>query len=432
MSDDTTFRGIEIQEEHMTQALEGIRVLDLTIWQQGPMATAMLADWGADVIKIEGPDSPDPGRSMVRYEVTPGGPNAYFETHNRNKRGIVLDLKSEGGRQVFYRLVEKADVVVQNFRPGVNDRLGVDYETISHLNPRLIYCSASGFGLKGPDAGLPALDPLAQARGGVMSVTGEPETPPTRTFNGFADQVSAFLLAYGIVLALFHRERTGQGQLVEGSLLQATMAAQAFNISSYLMCGTYAGSPIPRISRRLTSPLWNHYKTKEGKWVMLTMAQVGRYWPVFRQAMQEATGETLQPEEMSIDWLSSHFGELMQLVARLDGLFATRTAPEWVELFRQHNMLIEVVQDYKELASDPQVVENGMFTTLEHPAYGPLRMVAPAVNLSATPGRIGRPAPEFGQHTEEVLLEAGFTWEEIEALRREAVIGPRPAADHTL
>jgi len=410
------------------QALEGIRVLDLSIWQQGPMATAMLADWGADVIKIEGPDSPDPGRAMVRYEVTPGGPNAYFETHNRNKRGIVLDLKSDRGRQLFYRLVEGADVVTQNFRPGVSDRLGIDYETLSRINPRLIYCSASGFGLKGPDAGLPALDPLAQARGGVMNVTGEPETPPTRTFNGFADQVSAFLLAYGIVLALFHRERTGQGQTVDGSLLQATIACQAFNISSYLMCGTYAGSPIPRISRRLTSPLWNHYKAQDGKWVMLTMAQPGRYWPSFRRVMQEATGEALQPEEMSIDWLSSHFGELMQLVGRLDALFATRTAREWVELLRRHDMLIEVVQDYQELVTDPQVVTNSMIATLEHPAHGPLRMVAPAVNLSTTPGRIERPAPEFGQHTEEVLLEVGFSWEEIEALRGEGAIGPRAAS----
>src|SRR3989304_4908019 len=183
-------------------------------------------------MKLAGPDSRAPGRSLVRYEVTPGGPNAYFETHNRNKRGIVLDLKSERGKQVFYRLVEDADVVVQNFRPGVNDRLGIDYTTLSRLNPRLIYCAAAGFGLKGPAAAEPALAPLAQARGGVMSVTGEPETPPTRTFNGFADQVSAFLLAYGIMVALFHRERTGQGQVVDGSLLQSTIASPAFNISS--------------------------------------------------------------------------------------------------------------------------------------------------------------------------------------------------------
>jgi CoA:oxalate CoA-transferase len=409
------------------EALEGIRVLDVTIWQQGPMTTAMLSDWGADVIKIEGPDSVDPGRSMIRYEVTPGGVNAYFETHNRNKRGIVLDLKTGRGREVFYRLMEDADVVVQNFRPGVNKRLGIDYETLARINPKLIYCSASGFGLKGPDAGNPALDPLAQARGGVMSVTGEPETPPTRAFNGFADQISAFLLAYGIVLALFHRQRTGEGQSLDGSLLQGAIAAQAFNVTSYLTTGTYAGQPMPRISRRLTSPLWNHYKAKDGRWVMLAMAQPGRYWPVFCQTMQEATGVSLEPEELSIDWLRMHAAELMGLIAKLDELFVTRPAREWVELLRRRDMVVEVVQEYSELADDPQVAENEMIVTVDHPSHGAMRMVGPAVNLQGTPGSIRRPAPQFGQHTEEVLLEAGFSWEAIENLRTEGVIGPRAA-----
>jgi len=392
------------------------------------MTTAMLSDWGADVIKIEGPDAPDPGRSLIRYEVTPGGFNAYFETHNRNKRGIVLDLKTEGGRQVFYRLVEGADVVVQNFRPGVNKRLGIDYERLVKINPQLIYCSASGFGLKGPDAANPALDPLAQARGGLMSVTGEPETPPTRTFNGFADQISAFLLAYGIVLALFHRQRTGEGQSLDGSLLQGTIAAQAFNITSYLTTGSYAGQPLPRLSRRLTSPLWNHYKAKDGRWLMLAMGQLGRYWPIFRQTMEEATGVSLQPEVLNMDWMRMHAAELMGLIAKLDELFATRPAREWLELLRQRDMVVEVVQEYSELADDPQVVENEMIVTLDHPSHGTMRMVGPAVNLHRTPGSIRRPAPEFGQHTEEVLLEAGFTWQEIEELRSQGAIGPRPAA----
>ncbi len=406
-------------------ALEGIRVLDLTIWQQGPMAAAMLADWGADVIKVEGPDSPDPGRSLVRYEASQGGPNAYFETHNRNKRGIILDLKAEAGHQVFYKLAGTADVVIQNFRPGVCKRLGIDYETLRERNAKLVYCQASGFGLNGPDAQRPALDPLAQARGGLMSVTGEPESPPTRTFAGMADQVSAFLLAYGIMVALFHRERTGEGQMVDGSLLQGQIAVQAFNITSHLMSGTYAGSPVPRVSRKLTSPLWNHYRCKDGRWVMLGMAQVGRYWPAFRDAMVEATGELLGPEEMSVDWIRMHGAELLTLIPYIDELFVTKTAAEWVELFRRYDLLIEVVKDYGALASDPQVLENGMVTTLDHPAYGALPIVAPGVNLSATPGKIRTPAPEFGQHTEEVLLEAGFSWEEIEALRAAEAIGVR-------
>jgi formyl-CoA transferase/CoA:oxalate CoA-transferase len=404
-------------------ALSGIRVLDLTIWQQGPMTTAMLADWGADVIKIEGPDSPDPGRSLIRHERTPGGPNAYFETHNRNKRGIVLDLKSGIGREVFYRLAKDADVVVQNFRPGVGERLGLGYETLRAINPSLVYCQASGFGLQGPDAQRPALDPLAQARGGVMSVTGEPDAPPTRTFGGMADQVSAFQLAFGIVLALFHRERTGEGQMVDGSLLQGQVAAQAFNITSYLMSGTYAGSPVPRISRKLTSPLWNHYRCADGRWVMLSMAQIGRYWPVFRNAMKEATGELFGPEQMSVTWLATNASDLLELMPRIDAAFATRTAKDWVGFLREHDLLIEAVQDYGDLASDPQIVENGMIATLEHPVHGPLPIVGPNVNLSATPGTIRTPAPEFGQHTEEVLVEAGYSWEEIEQLRKDGAIG---------
>lgn len=389
------------------------------------MAAAMLADWGADVIKIEGPDTPDPGRSLVRYEPTPGGPNAYFETHNRNKRGIVLDLKTEAGRDVFYRLVEKADVVIQNFRAGVNDRLGVGYETLRKINPRIIFCQATGFGLKGPDAAKPALDPLAQARGGLMSVTGEPEGPPTRTFAGFADQVSAFLLACGIMVALFHRERTGEGQVVTGSLLQSVIGVQAFNIASYLMTGTYGGSPVPRVPRRLTNPLWNHYRAQDGRWLMLSMAQVGRYWPHFRRAMQEATGETLGPEELSIEWIRMHAMEVMQLIDRLDEAFASRPSPYWLEIARRYDLLVEAVRDYSEIASDPQVVENDMLTVLDHPVHGRLPIVAPPVSLSLTPATIRRPAPEFGQHTEEVLLEAGYSWEEIARLREQGAIGHR-------
>jgi formyl-CoA transferase/CoA:oxalate CoA-transferase len=406
-------------------ALAGIRVLDLTIWQQGPMTTAMLGDWGADVIKIEGPDSPDPGRSLVRFETGPGGPNAYFETHNRNKRGIVLDLKSDGGRDVFYRLARDVDVVVQNFRPGVGERLGLGYHALREMNPGLVYCQASGFGLNGPDAQRPALDPLAQARGGLMSVTGEPEAPPTRTYGGMADQVSAFLLAFGIVVALYHRERTGEGQMVDGSLLQGQIAAQAFNITSFLMSGTYAGSPVPRISRKLTSPIWNHYLCGDGRWVMLSMAQLGRYWPVFRKAMQDATGELFGPEVINVEWLRNNAVDLLALIPKLDAAFATKPAAEWVTHFRKYDLLIEVVQDYGDLAADPQLTENGMLTTLDHPAHGPLPIVASAVNLSLTPGTIRTPAPEFGQHTEEVLLETGYAWEEIEALRSQGVIGAR-------
>lgn len=409
----------------MTNALDGVRVLDLTVWQQGPMTAAMLADWGADVIKIEGPDSPDPGRSLIRYEAAPGGVNAYFETHNRNKRGIVLDLKQPAGLDAFYRLVKSADVFIQNFRPGVAERIGIDYETLRGMNSRLVYCQASGFGLNGPDAQRPALDPLAQARAGLMTVTGEPADPPTRTFTGFADQVSAFVLAYGIMVALFHRERTGEGQKVDGSLLQSVIGAQAFNITSYMMSGMYAGSPIPRIPRGMTVPIWNHYRAKDGRWLMLAMSQLGRHWPVVRKVIHDETGEWVEPDTISVEWIRQHAGDLVTLIKRLDELFLQHTAEHWYEAFKRADCLVEIARDYSEVARDPQVIANAMTTTFQHPTHGELPIVAPVVNMSATPGSIRTPAPEYGQHTEEVLLEAGYTWEEIESLRDQGAIGGR-------
>jgi len=240
-----------------------------------------------------------------------------------------------------------------------------------------------------------------------------------------ADQTSAFLLAYGIVLALFHRERTGEGQMVDGSLLQGQIAAQAFNITSYLMSGNYGGSPVPRIPRGLTSPLWNQYKAGDGKWLMIGMPQFGRYWPPFREAIHEATGEWLEPERLGLEWMRTNATDLMQLITRLDGIFATKPSAFWRDLFRRYDFLFEVVSEYRDLENDAQIIENGMFTTLDHPVHGPLPIVAPAVNLSATPGTIRTPAPEFGQHTEEVLLQAGLSWEEIGSLRDQGVIGVR-------
>lgn len=409
----------------MTMALEGVRVLDLTVWQQGPMTSAMLADWGADVIKIEGPDSPDPGRALPRYETKPGGVNGYFETHNRNKRGIVVDLKTDAGLDVFYRLAKDADVFLHNMRPGVAERIKVDYETLRAINPRLVYCQASGFGLNGPDAERPALDPLAQARGGVMTVTGEPSDAPTRTFTGFADQVSAFVLSYGIMVALFHRERTGEGQKVDGSLLQSVIGAQAFNITSYMMTGMYAGSPIPRLPRGMTVPIWNHYRCKDNRWIMLAMSQLGRHWRIVREVIHEATGEMVEPAEISVDWIRQNASDLVALIKRMDELFLQHTAAYWLDAFKKRDCLVEIAQDYGEVVKDPQVVANQMITTYTHPVHGELPIVAPVVNMSATPGSIRTAAPEYGQHTEEVLLEAGYTWEEIAALRDQGAIGGR-------
>jgi crotonobetainyl-CoA:carnitine CoA-transferase CaiB-like acyl-CoA transferase len=175
----------------------------------------------------------------------------------------------------------------------------------------------------------------------------------------------------------------------------------------------------------MTVPIWNHYRAKDGRWLMLAMSQLGRHWPLVRKAMHEATGVTLEPDHISVEWIRMNAGVLVQLIKQMDELFLQHTADYWLDLFRRHDLLVEIVRDYGEIAKDPQVIANGMVATLPHPTLGELPIVAPPVNLSATPGTIRSAAPEYGQHTEEVLLEAGYTWEEIGALREQGVIGQR-------
>src|SRR6185295_18079960 len=243
----------------MPMPLEGLVVLDWTIWQQGPVASLMLGDLGAEVIKIEERVGGDPGRGMLRsagLDLT-GRPNFYFEANNRNKKSIAVDLKKDAGREIVKRLAAHADVFVQNFRKGVAARLGLDAATLRAQNPRLIYASATGYGPEGPDSGAPSFDYLGLARSGIMLACGEPEDPPLGIAGGIADQMGATLLAYGILAALFARERTGRGQEVDASHLGSMAWLQGLGLSARTMLGR----AIPRQSRRYaTNPLWNHYR----------------------------------------------------------------------------------------------------------------------------------------------------------------------------
>jgi len=267
----------------MTMALEGIRVLDWTHWQQGPVATTFLADLGADVIKIEHREFGDPGRGMKSILAVAVGEkelpfNTYFEGQNRNKRGITLDLGKDKGKEVMYRLVANSDVLVHNFRKHVPSKLGLDYETLSPINPRLIYAEGSTFGPEGPEAGEPALDMIIQARSGIMYTIGDPEQPPLKSQGGLADQVGATTLAMGILAAIIARERTGKGQKVESSLLGSMCWFQQLHIA----LGLNVGGEIKRIGRwEQRNPLWNHYQCQDEKWIMLAMLQSDRYWDDF-------------------------------------------------------------------------------------------------------------------------------------------------------
>jgi len=405
----------------MSMPLEGIRVLDCTIWQMGPVASALLADLGAEVIKIEEPVGGDPGRGTKRIRgkpvELPQGKSWYFEYTNHNKKGITLDLRSEAGKQVLFRLVKKSDVFVQNLRLGIVKRLGIDYKTLSGYNPRIIYASATGFGSRGADANEPAFDLLGQARSGMMTTAGEPDAPPVVHSLGMADQIGAIMLAYGVLAALLARERLGIGQEVEVSHLGSAITLIGLEVFASLA----TGHALPLLSRKQApNPVWNIYECSDGKWITLAMFQPDRQWPAVCKALelQELVDD---PRFCNMERRSENCSEL---IAIFDKVFTTQSCAEWMRRLKQAGDIIcSPVNTLEDLPHDQQVIENEYIVDFDHPALGRIKFVGLPVRFSKTPGAIRLPAPEFGQHTEEVLLDIGeYSWEEIAELREKGVI----------
>jgi len=403
----------------MPMPLEGIRVIDWTIWQQGPVASVMLGDLGADVIKIEERVGGDPGRGILKAQGLDlrDRPNFYFEANNRNKRSLTVDLKKPEGVAIVQRLAERADVFVQNFRKGVAGRLGLDAATLRARNPRLVYASASGYGPEGPESGAPSFDYLGLARSGIMYSCGEPDDEPLAIAGGIADQMGAIMLAYGVVTALLARERTGRGQEVDASHLGSMAWLQGLGLSARLMLGR----ALPRQPRRFaTNPLWNHYRCGDDRWLALSMLQPDRYWERFC-AVLEIPEAAADPRFKTMLDRMMNAGEC---IALLDEVFARRPRAEWLRrLASGGDFIYSIINSVDDLPDDPQMQANGYVTAFEHPAFGPTQVVGLPVRLSETPGSIRLPAPEFGQHTEEILTEVlGYSWEEIGRLREEEVI----------
>jgi len=403
----------------MPMPLEGIRVLDWTIWQQGPVCSAILGDLGADVIKIEERVGGDPGRGMLRLAglETSDRPNFYFTANNRNKRGITLDLKKPEGREIIYRLAKTSDVFVQNFRTGVADRLGIGYADLKTHNPRIIYASANGYGPRGAECASPSFDYLGQARSGIMLAAGEPDMPPCAIAGGIADQMGAILLAFGVVTALHARERFGIGQEVNASLLSSMMFLQGLNLSARLILGNH----MPRASRSWTfNPLWNHYRCADDRWIALGMLQADRYWKDFCRALG-ADGLADDPRFQDTPSRMANAGEA---IAGLAAAFEKKPLAEWIEILRKAgDFIFSPVQSVNELPDDPQVKANDYVVDFEHPAFGPIQMIGMPFQLSATPGGIRSAAPEFGQHTEEILTQdLGLSWDEVAALKQKEVV----------
>jgi crotonobetainyl-CoA:carnitine CoA-transferase CaiB-like acyl-CoA transferase len=413
----------------MTGPLSGTRILN---WSQFTPSSAgyILGDLGADVIKIEHPTQGDAYRGMgaVYGEAMSwaDGRHAGFEAANRNQRSITLDLKQEKGRDLLYRLVEKADVFYTNYTTAVQDKLAVDYETLRKLNPRLVYAVSSTYGPEGPWAERRGFDQTAQARSGLMYAMGERDFPePVQTVSGVADQMGATILAMGIMAALLARERTGAGQRVDASLLGSMLHLQSMGIG---VTGFRGKSWVKHARKKARNPLTNHYRCADDKWILFSEIQADRFWPEFCRAL--GLDELIDDPKFATamggpDGRSGRRENAFELIDILDRTLATKPRDEWVARFEELKVpfAYSPVQDYYEVFEDPQVLANDYVVEFDHPTGGRVKVMGYPWRFSETPARLTREAPEFGQHTEEVLGELlGLSYEDIAALREEGVV----------
>ena len=391
--------------------LSGMVALDLTQIMAGPVCTMLLADMGADVIKIEKPNGGDDTRRMGPPFT--GGWAAGFLALNRNKRSLALNLRDEQGRQVFRRLLDNADVVVENFRPGVMERLGLDYATLAQIKPNLVYCSISGFGATGPYRDRGGFDLVAQGMSGLMSITGFPDSPPAKVGVPITDISAGTLAAYGILCAYIHALKTGQGQTVDASLLEAGIAYTIWESALYFAEGEIPG---PLGSAHRVSAPYQALRTQDG-YINIGAATQATWEQFCRAIGQESLIE--DPRFKVPGDRKAREGELAEL---LELTMSRQTTAYWLELLAQAGVVAGPIYNMEQVYQDPQVRAREMVIDLEDPELGTLHNIGIPVKLSATPGRINRRAPALGEHSEEVLLAAGFSPAEVALLVENGVV----------
>jgi crotonobetainyl-CoA:carnitine CoA-transferase CaiB-like acyl-CoA transferase len=397
--------------------LAGMRVLELAQIMAGPTCGMLLADMGADVVKVEKLPGGDDARAYREPAVN--GVSAPFMMLNRNKRGIALNLKHPAGREVLLRLLRDADVLTENFRRGTLEKLGLGYDVLASHNPGLIYCAISGYGRTGPWADKGGFDLIAQAFAGLMSITGEPGRPPVKTGNPVADINAGILAALGIVAAWAHRQKTGQGQIVDTSLAEAALQQTYWQAAIQFATGV---SPGPTGSAHLLTAPYQAFTASDG-WITVGGANDANW-----ARIAEVLGHPEWRGDPRFSTNSARMENLAALAVAMNGVLASRTRAEWIAAFDAAGVPAGPVHSIGEALGHPQTLARGMVVEVEHPQAGHTRTLGCPIHFSATPARVTLPAPALGEHTRELLRECGYAEPEIDALLADGVVAAPDAA----
>lgn len=396
------------------KALEGVRVLDLTRALAGPYCTMMLGDYGADVIKIELPGTGDDTRHWAPPFI--GDQSAYFLTVNRNKRGMTLNLRHERGRKIFMAMAQDADVVVENFTPGVVDRLGIDYASVKAVNPRVVYCSISGFGQTGPYKSKSAYDQVMQGLGGIMSLTGEPGSPPTKMGIALTDIGAGMLAAFAIMTAMYHMEshHEEEGQYIDISMLDLQVAWLTYMGGYYFATGD---NPAKVGAAHPTLVPYQAFMCQDGKYINIAVGSE-RLWERFCVAMGQE-GLSTHPDYAQNGVRVQNRSKLVPL---LQEIFLSKPVSEWVQQLEVGGVPCGPINELSDVFTDPQVLHRNMLLEIPHPSLRMIKQTGIPIKFSKTEGSIDRHPPVLGEHTQEVLRTLGYSEEDLKELEQEEVI----------
>jgi formyl-CoA transferase/CoA:oxalate CoA-transferase len=395
----------------LAMALEGIKVLDLSSYLAGPYCSMILADLGADVIKVEQPGAGDGSRQwgppFIQNE------SAYFLSVNRNKRSITLNLKSEKGREILHKLASHSDVFLENYRPGITQRLGIDYQTLNKINRSLIYCSISGYGQDGPYHEKPSYDIIGQAMGGLMSLTGEKDRPPVKIGVAIADICAGMFAAIGILAALTAREKTGRGQMIDTSILDGQVAWLSHQAGNFFATNT---NPKRLGSAHPTIAPYQAFKGADSYFVVA----------VGNDSLWKSFCEALGLSKLILDRRFATNPDRVrnrdELTRILEEFFASKPAKEWIKMIETVGVPCGPIYPLSEVFKDPQVLHRRMVETLQHPKVGAIKVVGVPIKMSDTPASVRTAPPMLGEHTKDILETLGYGEAEISELKKEGVI----------